>query len=83
MWLSHLQGVLYGLTRKGRVLIADEMGVGKTVQALALAACYQVGTAWLQHHSVLVVPLQKHDGLHQLRTHAGSSLGGCGPDIHD
>lgn len=37
-----LQGVLYGLTRKGRVLIADEMGVGKTVQALALAACYQV-----------------------------------------
>jgi len=37
-----LQGVLYGLTRGGRVLIADEMGVGKTVQALALAACYQV-----------------------------------------
>jgi MoxR-like ATPase len=37
-----LQGVLYGLTRHGRVLIADEMGVGKTVQALALAACYQV-----------------------------------------
>lgn len=24
------------------MLIADEMGVGKTVQALALAACYQV-----------------------------------------
>lgn len=40
--VSLLQGVLYGLTRKGRVLIADEMGVGKTVQALALAACYQV-----------------------------------------
>jgi SNF2 family DNA or RNA helicase len=36
------QGVLYGLARQGRVLIADEMGVGKTVQALALAACYQV-----------------------------------------
>jgi len=25
------------------VLIADEMGVGKTVQAMALASCYQVG----------------------------------------
>jgi hypothetical protein len=37
-------GVQYGLARRGRVLIADEMGVGKTVQALALAACYQVGT---------------------------------------
>jgi SNF2 family DNA or RNA helicase len=36
-------GVQYGLARRGRVLIADEMGVGKTVQALALAACYQVG----------------------------------------
>lgn len=37
-----VQGVLYGLTHGGRVLIADEMGVGKTVQALALASCYQV-----------------------------------------
>ncbi len=44
VWSHRLQGVLYGLTRKGRVLIADEMGVGKTVQALALAACYQVST---------------------------------------
>lgn len=41
-WRRLLQGVLYGLTRHGRVLIADEMGVGKTMQALALAACYQV-----------------------------------------
>jgi SWI/SNF-related matrix-associated actin-dependent regulator 1 of chromatin subfamily A len=40
-------GVQYGLARRGRVLIADEMGVGKTVQALALAACYQVGTCVL------------------------------------
>lgn len=32
----------FGLARGGRVLIADEMGVGKTVQAMALAACYQV-----------------------------------------
>lgn len=36
-------GVLYGLARHGKVLLADEMGVGKTAQALALAACYQVG----------------------------------------
>jgi SNF2 family DNA or RNA helicase len=50
-----LQGVLYGLTRKGRVLIADEMGVGKTVQALALAACYQVCTAQLQQHRMRFV----------------------------
>lgn len=41
------EGVRFGLARHGRVLIADEMGVGKTVQALALAACYQVGcSAW-------------------------------------
>ena len=26
----------------GRMLLADEMGVGKTVQAIALASCYQV-----------------------------------------
>ena len=35
-------GVRYSLARQGRILLADEMGVGKTVQALALAACYQV-----------------------------------------
>jgi hypothetical protein len=39
------EGVRFGLLRGGRVLIADEMGVGKTLQALALAACYQVGTS--------------------------------------
>ncbi|MEW5314170.1 MAG: hypothetical protein WDW38_005685 [Sanguina aurantia] len=33
-------GVRFGLERRGRVLIADEMGVGKTVQAMALASCY-------------------------------------------
>ena len=37
------EGVAFGLARHGRVLIADEMGVGKTVQAIALAACYEVG----------------------------------------
>ena len=36
------EGVLFGLARGGRCLIADEMGVGKTVQAIALASCYQV-----------------------------------------
>ena len=34
-------GVRYGLARRGRMLLADEMGVGKTVQAIALLACYQ------------------------------------------
>ena len=36
------EGVRFGLTNQGRVLIADEMGVGKTLQAIALACCYQV-----------------------------------------
>ena len=35
-----LEGVKFGLARGGRCLIADEMGVGKTIQALAVAACY-------------------------------------------
>ncbi|KAL4428086.1 hypothetical protein ABPG75_002175 [Micractinium tetrahymenae] len=35
------EGVLCGLAHNGRCLIADEMGVGKTVQAIALASCYQ------------------------------------------
>ncbi len=36
-----LQGVKFGLKHHGRCLIADEMGVGKTVQGIALAACYR------------------------------------------
>lgn len=36
------EGVLFGLRRGGRVLIADEMGVGKTLQAIALMCCYMV-----------------------------------------
>ena len=36
------EGVLFGVRHGGRALIADEMGVGKTVQAIALATCYQV-----------------------------------------
>jgi hypothetical protein len=35
------EGVKFGLARRGRVLLADEMGVGKTVQAIALAAAYR------------------------------------------
>ena len=31
----------YGLARAGRVLIGDQMGLGKTLQALALIACYE------------------------------------------
>ena len=34
-------GVRYALDRGGRALIADEMGVGKTVQALAVAAAFR------------------------------------------
>ena len=36
------EGVRFGVERCGRCLIADEMGVGKTLQAVALAACYEV-----------------------------------------
>mmetsp|Transcript_60366 Transcript_60366/g.112011 ORF Transcript_60366/g.112011 Transcript_60366/m.112011 type:complete len:751 (+) Transcript_60366:73-2325(+) len=36
-----LEGLKFGLSRKGRCLIGDEMGLGKTLQALALAAQYQ------------------------------------------
>lgn len=35
-------GVRFGLEHAGRCLIADEMGVGKTLQAIALASCYEV-----------------------------------------
>eukprot|EP00752_Nemacystus_decipiens_P010050 g8960.t1 len=35
------EGVLYGLRRKGRCLIADEMGTGKTLQALGVMGCYR------------------------------------------
>ena len=35
-------GVHFALRRQGRVLLADEMGIGKTVQAIAMASCYRV-----------------------------------------
>ena len=34
------RGVRFELERNGRCLIADEMGVGKTIQALAIASCF-------------------------------------------
>ncbi|DBA70641.1 TPA: hypothetical protein ACH3X2_012024 [Trebouxia sp. C0005] len=34
-------GVQFALRREGRTLLADEMGVGKTVQAIAIASCYR------------------------------------------
>lgn len=36
------EGVEFGLRHHGRCLIADEMGVGKTVQGIALSSCYRV-----------------------------------------
>ena len=40
------EGVRYAIARRGRCLIADEMGVGKTLQAIAFASCYQVTMHW-------------------------------------
>ncbi|RCV13837.1 hypothetical protein SETIT_2G378100v2 [Setaria italica] len=36
-----LEGVRFGLQRRGRCLIADEMGLGKTLQAIAIACCFK------------------------------------------
>ena len=35
------EGVRFALRRGGRCLIGDQMGLGKTVQAIAIAACYR------------------------------------------
>eukprot|EP00803_Ostreobium_quekettii_P008937 evm.model.scf_153.2 EVM.evm.TU.scf_153.2 scf_153:8261-20215(-) len=35
------EGVRFGLRCRGRCLIGDEMGVGKTLQAIALTSCYK------------------------------------------
>ena len=42
MYKFQIEGVKYGLSRGGRVMIADQMGVGKTLQAIALMCCYEV-----------------------------------------
>ncbi|CAL5220539.1 g2574 [Coccomyxa viridis] len=36
------EGVRFALRHNGRALIADDMGTGKTVQAICVAACYNV-----------------------------------------
>ena len=35
------QGIIFGIKKFSRLLIADEMGVGKTVQAIGLSSLYQ------------------------------------------
>jgi hypothetical protein len=35
------EGIKFGLNKGGRLLIGDEMGVGKTIQALGIAAIYK------------------------------------------
>jgi SNF2 family DNA or RNA helicase len=35
------EGVIFGLKKNGRCLIADEMGIGKTIQALCIAKLYK------------------------------------------
>ena len=41
LFMIFKKGVQFGINKFGWVLIGDEMGVGKTIQALALAAIYQ------------------------------------------
>ena len=36
-----VEGVKFGISRNGRVLIGDEMGLGKSIQAIALSCCYR------------------------------------------
>lgn len=35
------EGIVFGISRHGRVLIADDMGLGKTIQALGIAHYYR------------------------------------------
>ena len=35
------KGIEFGIKKKGRLLIADEMGVGKTIQAIGIAAIFK------------------------------------------
>jgi SWI/SNF-related matrix-associated actin-dependent regulator 1 of chromatin subfamily A len=36
-----LEGVEFALSRQGRLLLADAPGLGKTIQAIAIASCYE------------------------------------------
>ena len=35
------QGIAFGIEKKGRILLADEMGIGKTIQAIGIAYIYR------------------------------------------
>jgi len=41
LYQFQIEGVKYGLSKFGRCIIGDEMGVGKTVQALAICTVYK------------------------------------------
>eukprot|EP00826_Nyctotherus_ovalis_P035018 TRINITY_DN2965_c0_g1_i6.p1 TRINITY_DN2965_c0_g1~~TRINITY_DN2965_c0_g1_i6.p1 ORF type:complete len:515 (-),score=134.29 TRINITY_DN2965_c0_g1_i6:64-1608(-) len=41
LYQFQLHGVDFALQKHGRVLIGDEMGTGKTIQAIAIAYCYK------------------------------------------
>ncbi len=40
LYKFQIECIEFGLRNLGRILIGDEMGVGKTVESLALASCY-------------------------------------------
>ena len=50
--------VLYGLRHRGRVLIGDEMGIGKTVQAIAIACAYKVALVYIAVPQLVTVKLE-------------------------
>ena len=60
MFPFQIEGVKYGLSRGGRVLIGDQMGLGKTVQALALISCYR--EEW---PCLILVPTSLRDAWHE------------------
>lgn len=60
MFPFQVEGVKYGLSRGGRVLIGDQMGLGKTVQALALISCYR--EEW---PCLILVPTSLRDAWHE------------------
>ena len=41
MFEFQLQAVRFAIEKHGRLLLSDEMGVGKTVEAIAIACIYQ------------------------------------------
>ena len=41
MFQFQKEGVAFGIAKHGRFLLGDEMGVGKTIQALAIASVFR------------------------------------------